>query len=387
MTAPGDNRLPHLVGARALRLLEENTPRHDEVPAAFLVFDDPELVDTPFVHRRIRSQRVDLRERAERALAGDAHFVSAFDGLFNLALYGKARLERVFELPLRGGSPRQFPGEFQSAGGRDHHRLHALAHGDFDVAVGVLQFVELNRGFALPAHVDERHLRTDGDDGALDGLTFLDAFGLNRRLEHGGEVFGRLAHSTCLMNTIIVGLLPMRKFKATGKNRTIGSARSRTVRGVPQPSRQPLFRNAENAYAVAFPPRWYCARIQIEGAIMIYRARPGSVGLAILISVATLGSTTSVRMTAASNEQPAAGTQKPNILVIVGDDIGQSNISAYSRGVMGFTQHRPRCVPHASGRGEGLDLSAPYGVPPAAASASFSIDQVIEKLETTTRGK
>ena len=28
--------------------------------------------------------------------------------------------------------------------------------------------------------------------------------------------------------------------------------------------------------------------------------------------------------------------KKPNILVIFGDDIGQSNISAYSRGLMGF---------------------------------------------------
>lgn len=108
---------------------------------------------------------------------------------------------------------------------------------------------------------------------------------------------------------------------------------------------------------------------------MIYRARPGSVGLAILISVATLGSTTSVRMTAASNDQPAAGAQKPNILVIFGDDIGQPNISAYSRGVMGFTQHRPRCVPHASGRGEGLGLSSNLqGVPPAAASR-FVLDR------------
>ena len=32
---------------------------------------------------------------------------------------------------------------------------------------------------------------------------------------------------------------------------------------------------------------------------------------------------------------PAA--EKPNILVIFGDDIGQSNVSAYSRGLMGFT--------------------------------------------------
>src|SRR5262245_38588149 len=29
--------------------------------------------------------------------------------------------------------------------------------------------------------------------------------------------------------------------------------------------------------------------------------------------------------------------KKPNILVIFGDDIGQTNVSAYSRGLMGFT--------------------------------------------------
>jgi arylsulfatase A-like enzyme len=32
----------------------------------------------------------------------------------------------------------------------------------------------------------------------------------------------------------------------------------------------------------------------------------------------------------------AVAQKKPNILVIFGDDIGQSNISAYSRGIMGF---------------------------------------------------
>jgi len=37
---------------------------------------------------------------------------------------------------------------------------------------------------------------------------------------------------------------------------------------------------------------------------------------------------------AASAQQP---TRRPNILVIFGDDIGQSNISAYSRGLMGFS--------------------------------------------------
>ncbi|MCZ6767320.1 MAG: sulfatase-like hydrolase/transferase, partial [bacterium] len=32
----------------------------------------------------------------------------------------------------------------------------------------------------------------------------------------------------------------------------------------------------------------------------------------------------------------AAATDKPNILVIWGDDIGQSNISAYTKGLMGY---------------------------------------------------
>lgn len=42
-------------------------------------------------------------------------------------------------------------------------------------------------------------------------------------------------------------------------------------------------------------------------------------------------------MTAASSVSAQSEGTKPNILVIFGDDIGQSNISAYSRGLMGFT--------------------------------------------------
>jgi arylsulfatase len=35
--------------------------------------------------------------------------------------------------------------------------------------------------------------------------------------------------------------------------------------------------------------------------------------------------------------------KKPNIVIIWGDDIGQTNISAYSDGLMGYknAQHRP----------------------------------------------
>jgi arylsulfatase len=37
-----------------------------------------------------------------------------------------------------------------------------------------------------------------------------------------------------------------------------------------------------------------------------------------------------------SQNQPQASSGKPNILVIFGDDIGQSNISAYTHGLMGY---------------------------------------------------
>jgi arylsulfatase len=41
-------------------------------------------------------------------------------------------------------------------------------------------------------------------------------------------------------------------------------------------------------------------------------------------------------LAAGSIGQAAASTNKPNILVVWGDDIGQSNISNYSRGLMGY---------------------------------------------------
>jgi arylsulfatase len=41
----------------------------------------------------------------------------------------------------------------------------------------------------------------------------------------------------------------------------------------------------------------------------------------------------------ADKEQPARDGKKPNILVIFGDDIGQSNVSAYTHGLMGY--HTP----------------------------------------------
>ena len=41
-------------------------------------------------------------------------------------------------------------------------------------------------------------------------------------------------------------------------------------------------------------------------------------------------------VTGTAASAPATAQQKPNILVIMGDDIGYWNISAYNRGMMGY---------------------------------------------------
>ena len=53
-------------------------------------------------------------------------------------------------------------------------------------------------GFALPADVDERDFLADGDDRALDRLTFLEALRLQRRLEQRAEIVLGLTHCTIL---------------------------------------------------------------------------------------------------------------------------------------------------------------------------------------------
>ena len=54
-----------------------------------------------------------------------------------------------------------------------------------------------------------------------------------------------------------------------------------------------------------------------------------------LAAASTIGSGYSIR-TAQAQQQSAPSGSKPNILVIWGDDIGQTDISAYSLGLMGF---------------------------------------------------
>ena len=143
--------------------------------AAVLVLDDAERVGLALMHRGIGgADDVDLRERTERALAGDAHLVAALHRPLDLAFHGEAGLEGVLELALRGGVAHALAREHDAAAGRDDHRLDAIADRDLDVAVGVLQLREVDLRLALAADVDERHLRAEGDDGALDGLAPLE---------------------------------------------------------------------------------------------------------------------------------------------------------------------------------------------------------------------
>ena len=66
--------------------------------------------------------------------------------------------------------------------------------------------------------------------------------------------------------------------------------------------------------------------------------------------------------------------KKPNILVIWGDDIGQSNLSCYTRGMMGYQTPNIDRVAN-----EGM-LFTDQEFPPRQKAASFTVDQVLEKL-------
>ena len=86
-TAPATIDSPDLGGAGALLLLDERAPRDDDVLAAFLVLDDPELVDAALRARPDRSlRRVSICENGQKARwRAIAHFVSALHRPLDLA--------------------------------------------------------------------------------------------------------------------------------------------------------------------------------------------------------------------------------------------------------------------------------------------------------------
>ena len=77
-----------------------------------------------------------------------------------------------------------------------------------------------------------------------------------------------------------------------------------------------------------------------------------------------------------------ADSDKPNILVIWGDDIGITNLSCYSDGLMD-TGHRIS----TESRTRACDLRTPTASratpPDGRRAATLTIDQVVEKLQTT----
>jgi hypothetical protein len=110
-------------------------------------------------------------------------------------------VEGVFELPIGRGSSREPPRERQPSRSRRHQSLNAVANCDLEMAVGVFQFLDVDRGFALAADIDERHFSADRDDRALERLALLDALRLERSLEHHCEIFGWLGHGTLLITS------------------------------------------------------------------------------------------------------------------------------------------------------------------------------------------
>ena len=65
---------------------------------------------------------------------------------------------------------------------------------------------------------------------------------------------------------------------------------------------------------------------------------------ALALSVGLAGATAS----SGAMAQAAKDAKKPNIVIIWGDDIGQSNLSAYTNGLMGY--RTPNIDSHRQGR-------------------------------------
>src|SRR5439155_11955044 len=98
---------------------------------------DPEFVDSAFVYRRVVADDVNLRERAEGALARDAHFVAALDRPFDFSFHGQTGAKRVLELARVPGPSCQPAREDETARGRHDHCLNPIADGDLERALVV----------------------------------------------------------------------------------------------------------------------------------------------------------------------------------------------------------------------------------------------------------
>jgi arylsulfatase A-like enzyme len=75
---------------------------------------------------------------------------------------------------------------------------------------------------------------------------------------------------------------------------------------------------------------------EVNGKERALNRRNILLGGTTLAAASAFGTRASVQVTQAQAQQPAPSGRRPNILVIFGDDIGQTNVSAYSFGLMGY---------------------------------------------------
>src|SRR5262245_26293883 len=75
---------------------------------------------------------------------------------------------------------------------------------------------------------------------------------------------------------------------------------------------------------------------EIDAKQRVLNRRNILLGGTTLAAASAFGAGAAVKVAQAQAQQPAPSGRRPNILVIFGDDIGQTNLSAYSFGLMGY---------------------------------------------------
>src|SRR5438034_1916932 len=112
-----------------------------------------------------------------------------------------------------------------------------------------------------------------------------------------------------------------------------GRAPCRTRRHVHQPCRFPMHRPRGEG-AMNNKDHGNKAGADTERKGVATDRRKILLGGTALVAASALNAAAPIR--SARAQQPAPAGRRPNILVIFGDDIGQTNLSAYSFGLMGY---------------------------------------------------
>ena len=134
-------------------------------------------------------------------MAGEADFVAALHLGLDLALNRQARLVGILELAQSRRPPDALARQRNALVGANDDSLDAVADRELEGILVVFQVSRLDHGLALAADVDQRGIRPNRHDRPLNGLAAREAPVLDRRLEHGGEIFYfdfRITHGVLL---------------------------------------------------------------------------------------------------------------------------------------------------------------------------------------------